>query len=257
MRDTCLRGINSPEISKLHEIVESFARKRVGAYHMTSRIEWARYFEHAIKVCSVCPENANLIDIGCGNGYFAVMLKLLRPDLTVVAVDICPKDEWHTFEKYGITFVVADAFDTKLKRSSFDVAFSSGLFEHVDNTRFLAEVCRILKPGGLNIVFNIPNRFSVTENTARMLGFFKLVPGETEQRYIKRQITEIFTKGGFRSVSIIREGLVPAQFGVVSGGIERLLNCIPRFLLKIDRILNFYPLNTFAQSFLAVSRKRY
>jgi len=86
------------------------------------------------------------LDIGCGNGKFLSKLVSLGWDAQGVefnagAVDVCHKS--------GLRVYHGDLHSAKFPAESFDLVSARHLIEHLpDPDSFMAEVARILKPGG-------------------------------------------------------------------------------------------------------------
>jgi ubiquinone/menaquinone biosynthesis C-methylase UbiE len=95
-----------------------------------------------------------VLDLGCGTG--AVTLQLARRGVTVQAVDHSPEMievARHKAERAGlaerITFHVADIGDLPFESASFDGVTCQRVLHHIlDPARVLAEVDRVLEPGG-------------------------------------------------------------------------------------------------------------
>ncbi len=100
------------------------------------------------------PENAKILDIGCGLGIMSVSLSALGYDITGIDNDKnvikAAKTNAKNFEK-KIKIIYMDIFDIdkKFKKDSFDACVSSGVLEHfpeeqikeiVDKQLFLAPV---------------------------------------------------------------------------------------------------------------------
>jgi len=93
-----------------------------------------------------------VLDVGCGNGY--VLSKYAREgadaygvDLTPTAVRLCER----RFELLGLdgTFAVASAEALPFEDETFDCVCSMGVVHHTPDTpRAVAEIHRVLKPGG-------------------------------------------------------------------------------------------------------------
>ena len=221
--------------------------------HITSAIEQLRYKKHAKEVCKLIPKNGKILDMGCGMGHFDLMLREERSDIDITGIDLREWSNW--WDKYceaGIEFVVGDALHTSFKDGEFDVVVSSGLFEHVDAAEFFREVWRLLKPGGYNIILNVPSKYGLGENLSYMLGVAKHGTG-MEKRYTKKMLKGIISSNSFDVVSLHQEGFVPAQFGVFGKGVESFMNKFAKPLIKIDGVLSFLPLS---QSFIAITRRR-
>jgi len=85
------------------------------------------------------PREAKLLDLGARNRIEPDLLK--RAGWTVTAVDLCPR-------AHGIRY--ADMHRLPFPDEAFDCVFASHVLEHAHTpTRALAEVCRVLVPGGL------------------------------------------------------------------------------------------------------------
>jgi ubiquinone/menaquinone biosynthesis C-methylase UbiE len=97
-----------------------------------------------------------VLDVGCGNGY--VLSKYAREgaevygiDLTKAAIDLTEA----RFDLLGLqgTFQVANAEALPFADDTFDCVCSMGVLHHTpDTARAIAEIYRVLKPGGRLIV---------------------------------------------------------------------------------------------------------
>jgi SAM-dependent methyltransferase len=90
----------------------------------------------------------NALDIGCGEGYGAEILK--KAGAMVVAVDI-HLPALKNINNNEIFRLCADAFKMGIKGSSFDLVVGSHIIEHFDDCErelFLSEIKRVLRPGG-------------------------------------------------------------------------------------------------------------
>ena len=109
------------------------------------------------------PEESVCIEIGCGHGAGALLIKKhisckhlvcidLDPDMIAVAgkyVSDPPKWAGQTASN-GIEFVCEDATLLSFQSSSFDAAFLFGVLNDIPNWRnVIYEIYRILKPGGI------------------------------------------------------------------------------------------------------------
>jgi SAM-dependent methyltransferase len=89
-----------------------------------------------------------VIDLCCGHGNAADALS--HRGCTVVGVDFSPAMLRHARERVpGASFLEGDVHDLPMPDGSFDAAVSNlGLCHAVDPARALAEVRRVLRPGG-------------------------------------------------------------------------------------------------------------
>lgn len=94
-----------------------------------------------------------VLDIACGEGYGSAMLAQVAAE--TVGVDIDPATVDHAnriYARAGLSFTVGSCDEIPAKRHAFDVVVSFETIEHIeDHARFLREVRRVLRPGGLFI----------------------------------------------------------------------------------------------------------
>lgn len=93
-------------------------------------------------------EGRDILEVGTGTGRLAAAL--LARGARVHAVDFSPGSlEAASTRAPGASLALADARALPFPDASFDVALASEVIEHVPETgRFLAELRRVLKPGG-------------------------------------------------------------------------------------------------------------
>lgn len=105
----------------------------------------------------------------------------------VIGLDIdAPAVEYakENFKKVNLAFVVGDALDIKYSNQSFDVVISSNVYEHVpDAGKMMAEIYRVLKPGGV-CYFAAANRI-VWNEPHYNLKLLSVIPRWLAHRYIK------------------------------------------------------------------------
>ena len=97
-----------------------------------------------------------VLDIGCGTGTFATMLKQRYPALEVRGLDPDAKALARARRKaeqarVPVHFDQGFADSLEYPAASFDLVFSSFMFHHLEGTdrqKALSEVRRVLKPGG-------------------------------------------------------------------------------------------------------------
>ncbi|MFH1409227.1 MAG: class I SAM-dependent methyltransferase [Nanoarchaeota archaeon] len=101
-------------------------------------------------------KDKTVLELGMGAGRFLdevskVAKKVIGIDISENMVDLAKK------RNNDVTLQVMDATKMTFKDNAFDIAYSMGMFEYVENlSPFLREVHRVLKPGGL-FVFNCFN----------------------------------------------------------------------------------------------------
>jgi len=98
-------------------------------------------------------KNKKIIEIGCGNGYFARLLA--KKDIKVTAVDLSANLVAYAIERektepLGIKYFVRDAANLYgIKSNSFDIAVANmSLMDITDAEKAIKEVSRVLKKNG-------------------------------------------------------------------------------------------------------------
>jgi ubiquinone/menaquinone biosynthesis C-methylase UbiE len=100
--------------------------------------------------------NHKVMDLGCGTGTLAIMIKKAQPDAQVFGLDADPEmlqvaHRKIERESLAITFDQGMAFDLPYPDGSFDRVLSSLMIHHLktpDKEITAREIYRVLKPGG-------------------------------------------------------------------------------------------------------------
>ena len=155
---------------------------------------------HYRMACEYITAEDRVLDIACGTGRGSAVLAEKAGH--VVGVDLDPDciDRARSLPQKNLTFVCDDACQPGLPDASFDVVTSFETIEHLDPTRFLAQLRRVIKPGGRlilstpqNILGHIPINpqhlieFSLEQIREQVAAFFKIdrVIGIKQGRVIK------------------------------------------------------------------------
>ena len=127
---------------------------------------------------SVPFDQITVLDWGCGKGHVSKLLRDLGPaqlescDIQVEKEDSAFGQQTPILQRFQIP-VTPLTHPSKLPYpdASFDVIVSFGVLEHVANdAASLAEITRVLKPGGLFFCFFLPTKLSWTQKIARSRG---------------------------------------------------------------------------------------
>lgn len=99
-------------------------------------------------------KNGKLLDIGCGNGRYLLTMRSLGWNVQGVELSADGLEVCHSA---GLNVHHGDLKSASLASDSFDVITARHLIEHVpDSHAFMAELARILKPGG-KLIIETPN----------------------------------------------------------------------------------------------------
>jgi len=98
----------------------------------------------------------HVLDVGCGTGTLAVLIKRIHPAVELVGLDPDPKALARARQKaerasVRVHFDQGFADDLPYPDTCFDRVFSSFMFHHLpadEKGKMLRAACRVLKPGG-------------------------------------------------------------------------------------------------------------
>ncbi|HXX59231.1 MAG TPA: class I SAM-dependent methyltransferase [Dehalococcoidales bacterium] len=126
------------------------------------------------KVLAIAREKhgQHLLDIGCGDGSFTVLLKDALQAAEATGIDIS-QEAVASAAEHGINAQVMDVDEAALPfaDSCFDVIYCGEVIEHVfDTDHLLGEMRRVLKPSGYGII-TTPNLSSWANRLALLFGY--------------------------------------------------------------------------------------
>jgi ubiquinone/menaquinone biosynthesis C-methylase UbiE len=174
-----------------------------------------------------------VLDWGCGWGQVTAMLR--EEGVDAVAFDYRagltgpttePLERFPEIEAH----LSPDPVRLPFEDASFDTVLSCGVLEHVqDPDASLDEIGRVLRPGGIFYVTNLPNRYSYTERIARLLGLYYHGQLPNDRVYTKRTAQELLERHGFEIQELRLVHMLPLTFGgparliwTASRGLERI-----------------------------------
>jgi SAM-dependent methyltransferase len=216
-------------------------RSRIGA-HQYRRL-WGLVRRHV-------PHGARVLDWGAGNGHFT--WAALELGLDVVACSL--EDAAPPFVEGRCEWVrVRDPVTLPFADASFDAVFSVGVLEHVaelggDEAASLREIERVLRPGGVLVVYHLPNRWSWIEAAARR------IPGKHAhaRRFGARELRRAL--GGFELVAHGRYGVLPRNVAGALPDPLRRSRALAAVYDAADALLGV-PLRPLAQNWFAIARR--
>lgn len=156
---------DQPSCEQLKDENEAYWTNRASGYSEVNKDElrtqqkavWTRELTEQIEAAfpGVAPENLRVLDMGCGPGFFSIILA--RAGYRVTAADYTPAmlDEARTNARnesveQAIDFCRMDAENLEVASDAFDVVVSRNLTWNLPHPgRAYAEWLRVLKPGGL------------------------------------------------------------------------------------------------------------
>ena len=135
--------------------------------------------------------------------------------------------------------VIRSAHPTALpfSASRFDAVLGCGVLEHVmegmaggDEQRSLSEIARVLRPGGLFFIYQLPQRYAWQEALIRR---FKLGYAHP-RRYHAREIRDLLGEAGFTIQRLRRANLIPKNLTGMPAGLRSLYSRFSRPLIRLD-----------------------
>jgi SAM-dependent methyltransferase len=162
------------------------------------------------------PAAPTVIDLGCSTGYLLADLRARLPDATLIGVDLVASGlrKAHAHVPDAL-LLQADVCALPLHDACVDAAVSANLLEHVpDDAQALAEVFRILRPGG-RAVLVVPVNPGSYDYYDRLLGH--------ERRYARGELARKASAVGLTVVQDFHLGapLYPAFWVVKQRGRRR------------------------------------
>jgi ubiquinone/menaquinone biosynthesis C-methylase UbiE len=122
--------------------------------------------QQRLKRNDICLQNlssASVLDAGCGGGRYTVAWRELGA-AKATGLDISPINIGDAERRVkgnnvdGVTFREGDVLDMPFENDTFDIVFSNGVLHHTtDWEKGLAELLRVLKPGGFGWLYLIEN----------------------------------------------------------------------------------------------------
>ncbi len=243
---------NNKRLDSLRKIMIEYSSINYDVSHnVVNNLSWIRYINRVNRVIKELPKGVKILEVGCGWGHISAMLKILRPDLKVVGSDIEKSEIWNKLKSFGCSYVKCDAKNLPFDDCEFYAVISFGVMEHVENDdKFLREIYRVLKKGGHNFIFDLPNMYGFSETI--LGGVVGCISNKKlhrhKVRYGRNKVKTLLINHGFKIVEIKNEFLLPAQVSRISKSLFKFFNEHYLVLNKVDKILTETPLALFAQT---------
>lgn len=159
-----------------------------------------------------------ILDIGCGTGTLALLVKSTCPEVTMIGLDIdeqilriAHRKAFH--EGLAIALTQGETFRLPYRDCSFDSVVSTFVFHHLtveDKLRTAAEVFRVLRPGGELSVLDFGKPYSVY---GKLLSFVLRWVEELKDN-VQGKLPEMFFAAGFNAVE------EQSRFTTLSGNVS-------------------------------------
>jgi ubiquinone/menaquinone biosynthesis C-methylase UbiE len=155
-------------------------------------------------LCSVINNNDVVLEVGCGTGYFTK--ELVKTKALITAIDISTdliNEAINTIKEPNVNFLIENAYQMTFTDNSFDRVVGSSVLHHLDVDKAIAEIYRVLKPGG-KISFTEPNMMNPQIALQKNIPYIKRKSGDSpdETAFYRWVIKKKLSNAGFKLIEI-------------------------------------------------------
>lgn len=223
-----------------------------------------RLVRNGIEVADV--RDRSVLDSGCGGGRYSAAWRLLGAN-PVVGVDISPinindaarRAELAKLE--SISFKEGNVLDLPVDSNEFDIVFSNGVLHHTtDWKKGIAELMRVLKPGGWGWLYLIENPGGVFWDVVEIL---RVVMKNEDKARSRAALQQIHMPAN-RIFYMLDHVMVPINLRLPAMEIEECLSSFGAVNIRrldrgadIDRIEHIYRGEPYAVERFGIGENRY
>ncbi len=170
------RLLPRPKPPLLPEIIQHFNQAAEDEQHFPSTIDPRIYHVRLLLEYFGNLDGKRLLDVGCGKGRFARVLQQHHPQSKLVGFDLA--EAMLRYVPSGVHACAGSMTALPFPTASFDCAYATESLEHaVDIDAAVAEMCRVVKPGG---------RIAIIDKNAEQWG--KLKTSRWEKWFDRKQL---------------------------------------------------------------------
>lgn len=193
----------NPWVSAQAAYFDRLITEQRAAYEGDTYWDWTRdqFVRYTLRYL---PGDAAVLDVGCGDGYYAAKLAESDAVRSVVAIDVASAviayaRAHHPSPKITFECVEFEEWDPPRR---FDVVYGCEVIEHFDDAAAALErIARLLRPGGVLCV-STPNRVRLENILRRACGGSAVLVDATHRReFSLRELACLGTRHGFRTIA--------------------------------------------------------
>ncbi len=223
-------------------------------YYLSAESALLNYIRIADEIAHLAPPGCRLLDWGCGQGQMSFLLQ--RRGLEVTSYDVGPTASLGPSRLYPEITVRrgTDPIALPYDAGRFDAVLSCGVLEHVPYpAASLAEIGRVLRPGGQFFIYNLPQRWSWPETLRDLLRM-----GATHRRrFTLGDVLDLLAGAGFDLSLARRTNMLPKHLSGLPPALREGYGRLAPANLWLDRRLAATPwLNQVAGLLEIVAVKR-
>ena len=170
----------TPELRE--RIRQSFDQASRDEEHFPSTIDPRIYHVKLIRQHLGALQGKRVLDVGCGKGRFARVFRDQEPEAEFWGLDI--SEEMLRLVPAGIHTRAGSMTELPFENEFFDAAYATESLEHaVEIEKAVAEICRVVKPGG---------RIAIIDKNAEQWG--RLETPEWERWFTRRELERLLRR---------------------------------------------------------------
>jgi SAM-dependent methyltransferase len=233
--------------------------KKIGAAdmeHMDAPSAAYNYVRIADLICDYCqgqPERLPILDWGCGYGQVSWLLR--ERGLDVLSYDVEKRPLRGSIPNLKTLPVVYgnDPVEIPYGSNRFGSVLSVGVLEHVsDFEGSLAEISRVLRPGGRLFIFMLPNKYSWAEWIADRRGI-----SAHPYKFTFDYSTELLNRHDFHIEKQWRRHVLPRNLTGLSPRVKQIYGKFYRAVETVDDALTSLPPISYLSGVIEmIARKR-
>ncbi len=165
------------------------------------KIRWKRRVE---MISSTLRDEDNVLELGCGTGYFT--RELTKLNIRITAIDISPdllEAARIAINSENVTFLIQNAYQMDFSDNLFNAVVGSSVLHHLEIEKAFSEIFRVLKPGGF-IAFTEPNMMNPQIALQKNIPWLKRKLGDSpdETAFFRWKIKKQLQGIGFTNITV-------------------------------------------------------